>query len=623
MQRLVGIFVFLMALPISSFARDDYLKQAQLLQLADHPVWQHLLYAKNAESEVNNPNFFLSAHGRQDPKQELIANVNALFTPAVADASIRCRFPARSQWLIDQLKIKSADLPGVSCPKFDAWWQEIQPHRVSLIYATDFMGNPSSMFGHTLLRIDPQQSQELNLVSYAVNYAATVTNQSSWSFAWKGLTGQYPGEYSILPYYRKVKEYGDFESRDLWEYQLNLTPQETQFMVQHLWEMQNVSFPYYFISDNCAYRLLGLIDLVRPELNLQADFQGVTIPIESLKSLKAKGLVESVTYRPALATHLNAQAKVHGQDLAQVAARLTQQSTEKMADFLKPYDQLRQAQILEMAYDALYLQFTAREIEAKHAQPKLRQLLALRSQLDIERQRDVPPRPQFDPSQSHHARTIKLSAGKVQGDDFVELSHRQAYHDLIDPQAGFRLGTQLQVLEGTLQYRHHDLKLSDFNVLSVNAYSPITAFKSDISWGFNLGWQQEALDQHGEFSQDQQHGVLNLKTQLGYSWLTAKEQHLCYAQLQNQLQVGKALDIGWRGGIGPTAGCQSIWSQHINSILQLELPFWDDVDQWQLKAKTELQYVLDQNQALRVGYEYQLQDNQDWDKFSFSFVQYF
>ena len=58
MQRLVGIFVFLMALPISSFARDDYLKQAQLLQLADHPVWQHLLYAKNAESEVNNPNFF-------------------------------------------------------------------------------------------------------------------------------------------------------------------------------------------------------------------------------------------------------------------------------------------------------------------------------------------------------------------------------------------------------------------------------------------------------------------------------------------------------------------------------------------------------------------------------------
>src|SRR5690606_41526448 len=81
----------------------------------------------------------------------------------------------------------------------------------------DFMGNPSSMFGHTLLRLDPKDQQQLNLISYAVNYAATVDGNDNWSFAWKGLTGQYPGEYSLMPYYRKVKEYGDFESRDLWE----------------------------------------------------------------------------------------------------------------------------------------------------------------------------------------------------------------------------------------------------------------------------------------------------------------------------------------------------------------------------------------------------------------------
>lgn len=67
------------------------------------------------------------------------------------------------------------------------------------------MGNPSSMFGHTLLRLDPKDQQQLNLVSYAVNYAATVAGNDNWSYAWKGLTGQYPGEYSLMPYYRKVK----------------------------------------------------------------------------------------------------------------------------------------------------------------------------------------------------------------------------------------------------------------------------------------------------------------------------------------------------------------------------------------------------------------------------------
>lgn len=98
------------------------------------------------------------------------------------------------------------------------------------------------MFGHTLLRLDPKDQQQLNLVSYAVNYAATVAGNDNWSYAWKGLTGQYPGEYSLMPYYRKVKEYGDFESRDLWEYELNLSPEETRFLVSHIWEMQHVSF---------------------------------------------------------------------------------------------------------------------------------------------------------------------------------------------------------------------------------------------------------------------------------------------------------------------------------------------------------------------------------------------
>ena len=46
-----------------------------------------------------------------------------------------------------------------------------------------------------------------------------------------------------MPYYRKVKEYGDFESRDLWEYELDLNPEESRFMVEHIWEMQKVTFP--------------------------------------------------------------------------------------------------------------------------------------------------------------------------------------------------------------------------------------------------------------------------------------------------------------------------------------------------------------------------------------------
>ena len=500
---------------------------------------------------------------------------------------------------------------------------QIKPYKATLIYATDFMGNPSSMFGHTLLRLDPKDQKQLNLVSYAVNYAATVTSGEGWSFAWNGLTGQYPGEYSLMPYYRKVKEYGDLESRDLWEYELNLSPKETRFLVEHIWEMKHVSFPYYFVSDNCAYRLLGLIDLVRPELNLSDRFKVAAIPIETIKAIEQQALVKEIVYRPALETQLLAQAKQHGQILAQAAHEVAFSEMKDMPVVLEKYPALEQAKILEMAYDDLYLQFTGRKVEPSFAQPRLRQLLSLRSQIDLEKQRQQPIRPKDDPTQAHDARNFSVKVGEVQGEKIVEIGHRQAYHDLLDPQAGFRVGTQLLFWDGSIQYRNDELKLNHFDFLSVNSYNPITPFKMPLTWGFNLGWQQEALNKAGEFSEHEQHGVANLKVQMGYSYADKEREHLCYAQLQNHIQAGKALEQGWRIGMGPTVGCQNIWTDKINSLLQVELPYWQDSHQWQLKLNTQFQYILNNQNALRLGWQYQKQNGQDWDQASLGYVRFF
>ena len=55
-----------------------------------------------------------------------------------------------------------------------------------------------------------------------------------------------------------------------------------------------------------------------------------------------------------------------------------------------------------------------------------------------------------------------------------------------------------------------------------------------------MGWQQEALNRYGAFSEQDQHGVFNLSSQFGYSVADQERQHLCYAQLQNHVQAGKA-----------------------------------------------------------------------------------
>lgn len=602
---------------------QQYLDLAQQKQLDQNITWQRLMYADQKQnSEVSYAGYFYAKDGKTNLNSELQADIKALFQQAADKQSIRCKFPARSRWLMQQLQIDPQQLPKVNCVEFDEWINQIKPHKATLIYATDFMGNPSSMFGHTLLRLDPKDQKQLNLVSYAVNYAATVKGEDNWSYAWKGLTGQYPGEYSLMPYYRKVKEYGDFESRDLWEYELNLTPEETRFLVEHLWEMQHVSFPYYFVSDNCAYRLLGLIDLVRPNLNLKQQFNYAAIPIETLKVVDQQNLVKEVVYRPALETQLLAQAKQHGTALAKVAHKVAFTEVEQTQPILKNYSQSEQAKILEMAYDDLYLQFISRKVDTDFAQPQLRQLLAERSQIQVDKQRQEPTRPQKQPVEGHHARNISVNVGEVQGQSFVELGHRQAYHDLIDPQAGYRTGTQLLFLDGSVQYRDDKLKVEHLDFLSVNSYNPIQPFKSPLSWGFNLGWKQEAIE-NGKFSEDKQHGVMNLNMQAGYSLADYDRRHICYGQLQSHIQGGKALDKGWRVGVGPTVGCMNVWSDNINSVVQVELPYWQDLSQWNLRVGTQLQYSLNANHAMRLNWDFEQQDHKDWNKVGLAYIRFF
>ncbi|WP_032866308.1 DUF4105 domain-containing protein [Acinetobacter sp. 1000160] len=602
---------------------QQYLDLAQKKQLDQNITWQRLMYADQKQnSEVSYASYFYAKDGKKNLNSELQADIKALFQQAADNQSIRCKFPARSRWLMQQLQIDPQQLPKVNCVEFDEWINQIKPHKATLIYATDFMGNPSSMFGHTLLRLDPKDQKQLNLVSYAVNYAATVKGEDNWSYAWKGLTGQYPGEYSLMPYYRKVKEYGDFESRDLWEYELNLTPEETRFLVEHIWEMQHVSFPYYFVSDNCAYRLLGLIDLVRPNLNLKQQFNYAAIPIETLKVVDQQHLVKEVVYRPALETQLLAQAKQHGTALAKVAHKVAFTEVEQTQPILKNYSQSEQAKILEMAYDDLYLQFISRKVDTDFAQPQLRQLLAERSQIQVDKQRQEPTRPQKQPVEGHHARNISVNVGEIQGQSFVELGHRQAYHDLIDPQAGYRTGTQLLFLDGSVQYRDDKLKLEHLDFLSVNSYNPVQPFKSPLSWGFNLGWKQEAIE-NGKFSEDKQHGVMNLNMQAGYSLADYDRRHICYGQLQSHIQGGKALDKGWRVGVGPTVGCMNVWSDNINSVVQVELPYWQDLSQWNLRVGTQLQYSLNANHAMRLNWDFEQQDHKDWNKVGLAYIRFF
>ena len=69
------------------------------------------------------------------------------------------------------------------------------------------------------------------------------------------------------------------------------------------WEWREVTAPYYFLSRNCSYELLGLIEMARPGLRLQDKFPVDAIPTDTLRAVLAQpGLLKRVTWRAASGT---------------------------------------------------------------------------------------------------------------------------------------------------------------------------------------------------------------------------------------------------------------------------------------------------------------------------------
>ncbi|HCS44344.1 MAG TPA: hypothetical protein DIW52_16220, partial [Pseudomonas sp.] len=299
--------------PLSAAPHID---NQRLQQLANDPFWISLGHYETAKlggwrSYVSDKKFFLAPDGNEHPERELTATVQALYAPASAgEQHAQCVYPARTRWLKAQLDL--SDLPTPDCSEFKQWFKDVSPHSAVMIFPAAYLNSPSSMFGHTLLRIDQAdvQRDQTALLSYAINFGAYIEgSDNSILYAWKGLMGGYPGLFALVPYQEKLSEYRSLENRDLWEYRLNLTQQETERMVEHVWELKQIQFDYFFFDENCSYRLLELLQVARPSLRLTEQFPLTAIPTDTVKAVKEAGLVQSIEYRPSRERELLSRAE--------------------------------------------------------------------------------------------------------------------------------------------------------------------------------------------------------------------------------------------------------------------------------------------------------------------------
>lgn len=497
LKRLAYLALFVCA-PLSAMPQ---VATDRLQQLASDRYWLSLGHYEAGKlggwrSYVDDPKFFLAEDGAHHPDAELRATLKAIYAP-VRDPQThaQCVYPARTRWLRDQLQLTG--LPTPDCTEYKAWFKDVAPDSTVLIFPAAYLNSPSSMFGHTLLRIDPASAKTNNttLLSYAINFGAYIEGMdNSLLYAWKGLMGGYPGLFALVPYQEKLSEYRSLENRDLWEYRLNLTPEETGRMVEHVWELKQIRFSYFFFDENCSYRLLELLQVARPGLKLTEQFGLTAIPTDTVKAIKAAGLVEKTIYRPSRERELLNRAEPLNDDEQQWVLKVSADQKQMQAPDYRALPKARQALIQDAAYRLERYRANGLERDAGRAQRSFELLQAIN--------RNPPPELEIErpglPEDGHESRTWQLGVGSREDRAFAEYGLRMAYHDLNDNAYGFPLGAQIEILQLKVrQYEGNDWQVQRLDLATIRSLTPRNALLQPWSWQVTGGLER-VPGKHGD-----------------------------------------------------------------------------------------------------------------------------
>lgn len=502
---LLGALLFVVAsLPAyaAEVDRDSVSRLATEQNLADSPAWSALLHYRPAMrgrvSLVDDTRFFLAPEGKTDPRAELLATIDALFDNTTSPPA-RCRFPARTAWLTETLALSANAFTPAACFDVDNIIRTVNPRSTTLVFASGHMNSPASMFGHTFLRLDG--AMESPLLSFAVNYSATIgPDDGGIPYAIKGLAGSFSGFYSLMPYYLKTREYADMESRDLWEYRLDLTEEETRRLLLHAFELRDIASDYYFLDENCSWRLLFLLDATRPSARLVDKTDAIFVtPVATLRAVIESGMASTPVFRPSLARKIRHSASLLSPASVDAAALLSESGgtvTPELAALPEP----ERAQTLDLAASHLQHRFLRRDVPQAEYQSRYLALLTERSRTSSTSMTDAAPPIPPPPEASHGDRRISISGGARDGDAFVEASIRPAWHDLLDPEDGFVRGAQIAFGDVTLRTYIDDgeTRLQRFDLVDIVSLSPHDRLFRPASWKMSAGTKSIVLPNERE-----------------------------------------------------------------------------------------------------------------------------
>lgn len=591
---------------------QELIAQARTQNLAGERRWRLLGHYRSTwwgrlESEADAPAFFLAANGKTDPQSELDATLIAFFKrPEDLPEGVmhpQCRFPARYKWLKAALQFDATRLPDQPCRRLEQWAARLDPKTITLVFASYYMNNPSSMFGHTLLRIDSHsKGRHKKLLNYGVNYAANPDTDNPVLYAIKGVGGFFQGAFTVFPYSLKVQEYNNWESRDLWEYELNLTHDQMDTLLRHLWELGDIYFDYYYFQENCSYHMLTVLEAANPDWHLTDDFVFSVAPGDTIKVLTEQpGMVNTVFYRPAILSKMNHKIEQMESSERDVLYELVDDKAALQGEAYGALTVPEKALVLDAYLDYLeYLYVQDRAINPRAPIRIPQDVLLARAELKHQRGDTEITRFSSPPEKGHGTDRFRLSTGLNDTELFQEIGYRPVLHDLLADETGYDRHSQILMMDGLYRYYHESQRwrVERFRLLDIITLTPFEPIFKRPSWKVNLGFDRIRDFDCGYCL------AFGGGTGVGLTYEPSRHSpFMLFAMLEADAQTSGNLDDNFRLGGGATGG--AFFDLHTDLRLfvgaeykRFPLGHESEYVQW----RAESRYAVSQNIDVRLEY---------------------
>jgi hypothetical protein len=253
----------------------------------------------------------------------------------------------------------------------------------------------------------------------------------------------------------------------------------------------------------------------------------------------------------------------------------------------------------------------------------MRELLLARSRLPVPPQKPEIPVPAVRPDEGHKTSRIGIGAGSRDGRRFGEIHLRPTYHDLLDQDAGYTRGAQIQFFD--MRFRHYQddggLRLEEFMPLDIASVSPRNDFFSPVSWKINIGWTRKRLPDGAEPLVFRLHGGPGLAYDAP---LLFGGNAVYYGFLEAALDASKRFESNYTLGAGPAIGLLAdISDRWAVNLKARSLRYGLGDDHWARELVLEQRYVLSRQSALRLNLSRKQEFRDYWNSGHLSLYFYF